>query len=111
MYRTVTLDVDVGFDDFQRAHERAIRVGDSTDIIRVSADVDVDEVLEQATIDELRAAFSREADPGYTQEQLDAIRDFLRSVRCGQLGVALALLPRIFEHQAQVAAAEAGLAA
>lgn len=109
-FRAITIDVEVAFDDFHRAHQRAIQDGHSVDYITVSADVDIDEALEQATVDELRSALARE-DEGYTQEQLDAIRDCICAARNGDCAIAAALLPRIFPHQAQIVAAEKGLVA
>lgn len=103
------LDVMVDYDDFQRAHEAAIRSGGSLDSIMVAAEVDIDEALEHATVDQLREALSRE-DEGYTQGQLDAIRDCFSAVASGDASTAAALLQRIFAWPAQINAAEIGMA-
>lgn len=108
LWNLATLDVTVDYDDFQRAHDDAIKHGEDCDHIRVEAEVDIDEALEHATVVQLRSALSREL-PDYTEEQLSAIRDCFAAARSGDSVTAAALLSRVFEHDAQRMAAEAGL--
>jgi hypothetical protein len=103
------MDVLVDYEDFQIAHERAMRDGRSTDTLQVQAEVDIDEALELASVDQLRQALSREEAPGYTSDQLVAIHDCFAAVSHGDFGTAAAMLHRAFEHSALIDAAERGL--
>jgi hypothetical protein len=106
MWSSTFIDVRVEYDDFMRAHEEVLeRNGDPT-TITVSAEVDIDEVLDDATQEQIRQHLEFE---GYTPEQLDAIQDCFAALTCGDVMTAEAMLPRIFEHQAQIRAAENGL--
>jgi hypothetical protein len=108
IWNTVQMDVDIEYDDFMRAHGKTLEREESPDIIRVEATVDIDEALSEATIDQLREALGRE-EQGYTADQLVAIRDCFEALACGDVRTAEALLPRIFDHLAQISAAESGL--
>lgn len=110
MWRTATMDVEVDFEDFERARERAIEEGRDVDVLTVRAEVDIDEALEEASVDQLREALGRE-EPGYTQEQIDAIRDCFAAYGRGDTSTASALLGRIFSTVAQINAAEDGMRA
>jgi hypothetical protein len=103
------LEVFVNIDDFNRAHEQAIHDGIEAEYVQVRAEIDVGDALELATVDQLRDALAREEGPGYTQDQLSAIHDCFAALLGGDCQTASALLPRIFEHRAQIAAAETGL--
>lgn len=104
-----TLDVLVDYDDVIKAHEEALRDGKRLDTLNVPALVDIDDALEEATVDQLREALGREEAPGYTQDQLTAIEEGFAAVLSGDLTTAGALIGRIFEHEAQRQAAERGL--
>ncbi|AOR76304.1 hypothetical protein BES08_05675 [Novosphingobium resinovorum] len=99
------MDVHVSAGDFESAVNEARRNGFSVDYVSVSAEVSLDEALEEASVDQLRSALSREV-PGYTPDQLTAIEACFASVLAGDLADASAFLPRIFEHTAQIDAAE-----
>lgn len=107
---TGIIDVLIEYDDFERARESAIKAGRSTDILSVPAEVDIDEALEHATVEQLRDALGRQ-DCGYTQDQLRAVRDAFEAAVAGDIHTASALLGRAFEYDALIAAAEQGLAA
>lgn len=109
IWSTVTLDVRVEYDDFERARERAIELGEQVDVLVVPAEVDIDEALEEATAEQLRDALGRGDGPDYTQDQLNAIHDCFAAVAAGDTHTANALLCRVFEHAAQVTAAEHGM--
>ena len=108
VWRTATIDVRVYSDDWERAREKAIERGESGDWIVVEAEVDIDEALEEATVDQLREALGRE-DQGYTQDQLDAVRDCFAALANGDHHTASAMLARVFDYPALIAAAEAGM--
>lgn len=108
MWSNVQLDVEVEWDDVHDAHEAALEAGKQSNVLTVEATVDIEEALEEASIEQLREALGRE-EPGYTGEQLDAIQDCFEALACGDVRTAEALLPRIFEHRAQIIAAESGL--
>lgn len=104
-HETITLDVLVSTDDYERAREKAISDGISADHIQVEAEVSLDDALEEATVDQLREALGRE-EPGYTPDQLIAIEACFAAVVSGDLTGASAFLSRIFDHAAQIDAAE-----
>ena len=108
-WHSETLDVKVAYDDFERAREEAIKHGEDVDILTVPAEVDIEEALKFATIEQLRDALKREEGQGYTNGQLDAIRDCFASLSAGDTHTASAVLTRIFDHPAQIAAAEEGM--
>ena len=111
IWNSAEIDVDVEISDLIGAHEKVQRwqaEGKKIATVRVPATVDIDEALEEATIDQLRDALGREQ-AGYTAEQLDAIQDCFCALACADFRTAEALLPRIFEHEAQIRAAETGL--
>lgn len=106
---TACMNVEVDYDDFMRAHERAIQDGYDVGSVDVMAEVDLSEALEHATIEDLQDALRREQCPGYSREQIEAIRDCFSALAAGDCCTARALLTRIFDHQAQINAAEAGM--
>ena len=115
IWNTTTLDVRVEIDDFIEARDRAIEregCGDGRAIcsVIVPAEVDIDEALEEATVEQLRAALGREEGPGYTQDCVRAVRDVFASVAVGDLHTAEALLCRVFDHEALRQAASEGMA-
>lgn len=109
IWSTATLDVRVNHDDYQRACDQAIERDAVDESVTVEAEVDIDEVLEHATVEQLRDALGREEAPGYTIEQLEAIRDCFAALIAGDTNTAVAVLPRVFEHAPQLAAAEQGM--
>jgi hypothetical protein len=109
LWRTATMDVEVDYDDVCKAHEEALERGHDASLLTVPGEVDLDEALEQASIEQLRDALRREQAEGYTQEQLAAIYDCFAAVAAGDLNTAAALLKRIFDLPAQIAAAEEGM--
>lgn len=110
-WSSVLMNVIADYDDVKseidRAQERISR-GQNVTHITVEAEVDIEEALDAATADQLRDALGRE-ETGYTQEQLDAIRDCFAAAVNGDGHLAFQLLPRIFNHGAQLVAAEQGL--
>lgn len=110
IWNSVTLDVDVDYEDFEAERERMIARGEAVDYVRVPVEVDIGDALEEATVDQLREALGREGE-GWTQCELDAIRDSFAAAVRGDVHTASALLNRIFKHDAQIAAAEYGLSA
>lgn len=103
-----TMDVIVDWDDVEKARDEAVRKGRDLDALTVPAEVDIDEALELATVDQLRAALSREQ-PGYTEDQVRAVHDCFAAVTAGDLHTASVMLARIFEHAALLDAAERGM--
>lgn len=113
LWSFTTLDVTVDIDDFNNARDRAIEqqgLGDETGLssVVVQAEVDIDEALEYASVEQLKAALASE-DSGYTQDQLRAITDAFAAAVSGDVHTAEALIGRIFDHVAQRQAATDGL--
>src|SRR5688572_22297347 len=54
LWRTATMDVEVDWDDVEKAREFEIDQGREVRILTVPAEVDIDEALEQATVEQLR---------------------------------------------------------
>ena len=106
-WETAFMDVQISYEDVLQAHFEASERGETTDILTVGAEVDIDDALAEASQEKIRAALEVE---GYTNEQLDAIRDCFASVASGDAHTAAALLGRIFDHPAQIVAAERGMA-
>jgi hypothetical protein len=105
----VTMDVMVDWQDVDDAREAELERGkEDFSYLRVPAEVDIEEALEEASIEQLRGALGRE-DPGYTYAQLDAIEETFRAAVAGDLSTVLSLANRVFDHQAQIAAVEKGL--
>ena len=110
IWNTATLTVTVDVQDMRDELDRIDREdGKARVTTELDAEVDIDEALEEATVEQLRAALAAET-PGYTQEQLTAIEETFAAVLSGDLTTAGALIGRIFEHEAQRQAAERGLA-
>ncbi|GGN49576.1 hypothetical protein GCM10011349_20350 [Novosphingobium indicum] len=101
----VNMQVVVDVRDVDDAKRAAVEEGHEGMVVTVSADVDIDEALEEATVEQLREALGREL-PGYTADQLVAIEACLNAVAAHDMTTASAMLPRIFEHTAQIEAAE-----
>lgn len=110
IWNTTTVSAQIDVQDMRDELDRLDRMDEGGRIFTdMDVVVDLDEVLEEATADQLRAALAREEAPGYTQEQLTAIEDAFAAVLSGNLTTASALIGRIFEHEAQRQAAERGL--
>ena len=110
LWNTTTLRVMVDVQDMRDEIARIDRDGEEKRVMaELDAEVDIDEALEEATVDQLRAALARE-DDGYTQDELSAIEAAFAAALSGDASLAAAMLSRIFKHDAQRQAAERGLA-
>mgnify|MGYP000159100653 CR=1 FL=1 len=105
MSDTISIDVTISSAEYESARERAIENGFSSEYITLIGDVILSDALEEATVDQLRDQLGREL-PGYTPDQLTAIEACFSAALAGEISNASALLPRIFEHAAQIDAAE-----
>jgi hypothetical protein len=107
----VDMDVHVSPDAFSKAKDQALEQLGCLDrlLIRVSARVDLDEVLHLAGVDQLLEAL--ENHPPAEVPMIGDIEACFAAVASGDIRTAQALLPRLFNRVACSEAAERGITA